>query len=342
MRRLWRVLLGRDGEFEERALEDGLLTVHFDAAADFSRAGDRESVLAVLRGLLPKASEGRLRNYAAQLNQFINAMQMGDLVVVPLRSRPGTIAIAEVTGPYRQGEGGFAARPVRWLARELPRSAFRQDLLFSFGAFMTVCEVQRNNALARVEAVLHSGRDPGDGVRIDAPAEPTDPEEAEEPDLDLVALAREQIEARIASSFAGHDLTRLVAAILEAQGYRTHMSPPGPDNGIDIVAGRGPLGVESPRLVVQVKSGNTTVDAPTLQSLKGCIRDTGADHGLLVSWGGFRRSVEAQTAALFFEVKLWDSRHVVDALLEVYDRLPAEIRAELPLRSFRALAPDEP
>jgi restriction system protein len=82
--------------------------------------------------------------------------------------------------------------------------------------------------------------------------------------VDLEEIAREQIEKRISSVFAGHDFTNLIAAILTAQGYETHMSPAGPDSGIDIVAGRGSLGFEQP-LVVQVKSGDINVDQPTLQ-----------------------------------------------------------------------------
>lgn len=57
-------------------------------------------------------------------------------------------------------------------------------------------------------------------------------------DVDLAEIARDQIERRIASAFTGHDFTRLVAEILKAQGYLVNVSPPGADNGIDIVAGR--------------------------------------------------------------------------------------------------------
>jgi predicted Mrr-cat superfamily restriction endonuclease len=51
-------------------------------------------------------------------------------------------------------------RPVRWLKAEVPRDVFRQDLLYSFGAFMTVCEISRNDALQRVEAVIRQAAIP--------------------------------------------------------------------------------------------------------------------------------------------------------------------------------------
>jgi restriction system protein len=226
-------------------------------------------------------------------------------------------------------------RPVRWLKSDVPRDAFRQDLLYSFGAFMTVCEISRNDAIQRVEAILKTGRDPGyeSGV-IAAPRLPASPEvpTAEEAAFDLDEIARDQIERRVASAFTGHDFTRLVAEILKAQGYIVNISPPGPDQGIDIVAGRGGLGFESPRLVVQVKSGNFIADQPTLQSLIGAVQDTHADQGLLVCWGGFKKPVELRRNELFFRIRFWGRAEVLDALFEVYERLPEEFRAELPLR----------
>jgi restriction system protein len=85
---------------------------------------------------------------------------------------------------------------------------------------------------------------------------------------------------RVAASSDARALAIRDRVLPQAQGYETNVSPPGPDSGIDIVAGRGPLGFEEPRLVVQVKSGDINVDHPTLQSLIGCVQDTHADHGL--------------------------------------------------------------
>lgn len=201
---------------------------------------------------------------------------------------------------------------------------------------MTVCEIKRNDALNRVLAVLKTGRDPGDvglpEVNRKAPVDEAADDEDLDQTIDLQQIARDQIERRISSAFAGHDFTRLIAAILTAQGYETHVSPPGPDAGIDIVAGRGALGFESPRLVVQVKSGDVSADQPTLQGLIGSVQDAQAEQGLLVSWSDFKPTVRKRTNELFFRVRFWGRDEVVDALLDVYDKLPEEIRAELPLR----------
>jgi restriction system protein len=118
------------------------------------------------------------------------------------------------------------------------------------------------------------------------------------------------------------------------------VSPPGPDQGIDIVAGRGGLGFEAPRLVVQVKSGNIIADQPTLQALIGAVQDTHADQGLLVCWGGFKKPVQQRRNELYFRIRLWGKDEILNALFEVYDRLPEAFRAELPLRRTWMLVPE--
>ncbi|MFQ6485382.1 restriction endonuclease [Brachybacterium epidermidis] len=46
----------------------------------------------------------------------------------------------------------------------------------------------------------------------------------------------------------------LVAELLRAEGFEADEAPPGADGGIDITSGRGLLGLESPKLIVQVKT----------------------------------------------------------------------------------------
>lgn len=165
--------------------------------------------------------------------------------------------------------------------------------------------------------------------------------DADDTPNDLAVIARDQIERHITANFAGHGFTQLVAAILRAQGYQARVSPPGADRGVDIVAGQGPLGFGEPRLVVQVKSGDIVADQPALQGLLGCVQDTHAQHGLLVSWGGFTSPVRQRVNELYFRVRLWGREEILDALFSAYDQLPEEIRAELPLHRVWALVPDD-
>lgn len=109
--RLWLVRLGRDGEHEPEALDQNLLNIGFSMVRDLSGAGTRDQVLDVVRQTFPDAKTAAQGNYAAQINQFVNTIAEGDLVVSPLKSL-GKIGIARVTGPYRQLPDGHPARSI--------------------------------------------------------------------------------------------------------------------------------------------------------------------------------------------------------------------------------------
>jgi len=220
---------------------------------------------------------------------------------------------------------------VKWLANEVPRSVFDQDLLFSFGAFMTICEISRNDAEARLRAMARAGWKGNPGTGLAGSGLPKE-------DIDLEELARAQIAKLISRKFRGHDLERLVEALLQAQGYTTYRSPEGADKGIDILAAPGPLGFGSPRICVQVKSSSSPIEHAILNQLKGAMQTVQAQQGLLVSWGGFRSSIDKDLPTHFFQVRLWNQDDLIEQLLEHYDKLDASIRAELPLKRLWAVA----
>ena len=101
------------------------------------------------------------------------------------------------------------------------------------------------------------------------------------------------------------------------------------------------MGFDGATLAVQVKSGAQVCDAPTLRELKGVMSNFGATRGLLVSWGGFTKSARQEARRLFFEIRLWDSDAVIEKLQQVYDRLPADTQAEIPLQRIWTVLPEE-
>lgn len=134
---------------------------------------------------------------------------------------------------------------------------------------------------------------------------------------DIESIAREQLRQHITENFAGHELARLVGAVIEAKGYTNVLvSAPGPDRGVDILAGSGPLGMDQPRLAVQVKTSQAGVEE--FRSLRGVMEDFRADQGLLVAWGGFRGNARQEARHSHFAVRLWDASGLLHELEEVY------------------------
>lgn len=136
-------------------------------------------------------------------------------------------------------------------------------------------------------------------------------------------------------------MARLVEAVLKAQGFTTYLSPEGPDKGIDILAAGGAFGFDRPRICVQVKSTDAPTDRPEFTQLIGAMQSVGADQGLFVSWGGFKGTVLKEVPAQFFKVRIWNENDLVEQLLENYDQLDPDIRAELPLKRIWTIAQPE-
>jgi len=340
LKRLWIVRAGRNGERELDAISQGKLMLGFTEVGDLSRLRDRQAILAELDRVMPSAGENRRKNFAAQLNQFANTIQIGDLVVLPRKLTSG-VAIGEVTGPYTFDPTGISrhTRAVKWLNEAVPREAFAQDLRHSFGAFMTVCEVKRNEALARVEAVLKTGSDPGPllGKQGKVQAKTSEEDiEAADAEIDIEYVAGEQIIALIRSHFAGHALANLVAEILQVEGYTTKVSKPGPDGGVDILAAGGKLGLGEDRICVQVKSGDGAANQDVILKLMGSVQACKARTGLLVSIGGVNSPAQRLLDDDFFGLRLWQMPDLLNALYRTYDQLSDETRAKLPLKQVWA------
>jgi len=337
MTRLWIVRAGKQGERELAAIEQSRLLPGFLEVGDLRLHKDREAILIHLQEVIPDAGHNSLRNFAAQLNQFAHTIAVGDLVVMPRKVTNG-VAIGEVTGDYTYGADDpyRHSRPVRWLEESVPRDAFKQDLRYSFGAYMTICEITRNNALERVRAVLESGTDPGvllgkQGIALQA-------EDTEEEDFatDIEDLANHQIISLIKSEFAGHALADLVAEILRVEGYTTKVSPTGPDGGVDILAAGGALGLGEDRICVQVKSGDGAANHDVVLRLIGSVSNTQAQTGLLVSIGGVNAPAQKELENNFFKLRLWQMPDLLKALFRTYGELSDETRAKLPLKQIWA------
>lgn len=124
-------------------------------------------------------------------------------------------------------------------------------------------------------------------------------------------------------------MATLVTALLEASGWHCQQSPPGPDGGVDIIAGRGLLGLDDP-LLVQVKSGSQ-VGAPVVSQLHGVMTTCGAKQGLLVAWGGLSKPAH-DALKNQLRVRVWESTDVVDTVLGCYEHLGDDVRGRLPLK----------
>lgn len=336
-RKAWLTRSGRAGERDAWALDHAVTPGGFGEVPDLSGCTSLQDVRDAVTGAFPDNKPQANSNFAAQLWALRGRMAAGDLVVLPLKTT-SQLAIGEITGPYeyRAGEQDRDrrhVRPVRWIRTDIPRTGVKQDLLYSLGAFSTYCQVERNEAALRIAAVAQSGVDPG--VKGGVPPQPTDDAaKSEDSPVDLETFAHDRITAIIQEEFAGHKMQNLVAAVLRCQGFTCRISPEGTDGGIDILAGSGPLGLDEPRLVVQVKSEQSAVGDPVVTQLLGSVSKHSPAQGLLVAWGGVTAPARKTVLDNYFRVRVWDSAELLKQILAYYPKLPEEIRADLPLKQI--------
>ena len=170
---VWLVRAGNEGQDEDTDLNNGIKTLGWEEVPDLTGAVDKDAVEKRVQQGYPNASNQEIGSATAKILSFVQDIQEGDIVVLPLKSRPGQVALGRITGPYAYqyvGDVQRHTRPINWIRDDVPRSDFGQDLQDSLNLRGTVNRIQRNDAERRIAAMLDGSRDPN----IDATEPETD------------------------------------------------------------------------------------------------------------------------------------------------------------------------
>ncbi|MFB9966284.1 CBS domain-containing protein [Sinosporangium siamense] len=161
----WMVRGGQQGEREARALREGLVFVGWHELGNLTAYQTRQQLSEAIHLAFPATSRNVVSNWTGQLWRFATTMREGDLVVMPLRSQPGRIAIGKIAGAYEyrghEPKDFQQVRKVDWIATDVSVEAIRPDLRASLGSLLTVCGLSRNDAARRINHLANNGTDPG-------------------------------------------------------------------------------------------------------------------------------------------------------------------------------------
>ncbi len=340
---IWRMNLGKEGEYEEKCLKEGLIRIGFDVHEDLS-GKDREAIREIV-DKIPGLSDRQRAMRAGMLHMFCNQMKEKDLVAVVLKTvQPGDphLAIGRVISAYdyREDEelaSAPHAREVEWITDpETPLKPNWEQYISYLRGQRTINRIKNEGTRERIRKFVKKGGE------VDQGESDVDTESGEQIDDQLLPeeIAREQIASLIHERFPDKRMEELVASVLRAAGYATAPAVDGADQGVDVIAGGGPLGFGEPRICVQVKHQSKRTDAAAVQQLVGAVKQFGAKQGLFVSWGGYTSEAERESRKCFFRIRLWDANDLIDAVCEHYANLPDEIRAAIPLRQVWTVAPE--
>src|SRR5687768_9171771 len=98
--KVWVMRAGGYGEDEESALAEGRAIIGFRNVGDLSAYKHVDFIAEALKKADKAANEDRAATQARQLWAFSRQAEVNDVAVLPLKTRPGQIAMGRITGPY--------------------------------------------------------------------------------------------------------------------------------------------------------------------------------------------------------------------------------------------------
>jgi cold shock CspA family protein/MoxR-like ATPase len=174
--RAWIVRAGQRGENEDLARDENIVLIGWSELGELGPDITRAQLKSLIRAT-GEERDASVNAQAGSIYRFINEMQEGDLVVLPLQRDRGKASVGIIDGPFIYRPDGIFQfrdahyqRPVTWLTWALPYELFDPDLRDAFGAQGTVSEIRREKT---VERILESTKD--------APSSPRSEEAEDEP-----------------------------------------------------------------------------------------------------------------------------------------------------------------
>jgi restriction system protein len=315
---------GSGGAIFEEFREQSIVTIGWQKVGDVSEASSRAEITKTVAAAWPEWSKGKAISGAGQLYRFAHEIRVGDGVVTYDPSRRaylvGTIKSDYQYKKQRLPEDAHV-RKVEWTG-EIARDDLRVTTKNSLGSILTIFLLPEE-AANDVLRVLH-GTPLGDDD-----SETEEIENEEELLKDIQSRAIEFIKDEV-SKLDWERMQDLVAGLLESMGYKTRVSPSGPDRGKDIVASPDGFGFESPRIVVEVKHRNTQMGSQEVRSfLGGRHKD---DKGLYVSIGGFSREAYYEAERANIPCTLMNIDDLVQAIIEHYESMDVETQRLIPVK----------
>jgi restriction system protein len=319
----WMIRAG-EGAYLLDEFAKGVVTVGWHECGELRDKSQRDLRLR-LAEVFPDSKPGAHANAASVLWRFAHVVKVGDMVVTfdPTRRE---YLLGEITGEYRFEPARFKQHPhvrdVKWRTR-VSRDVLSVATRNSLGSTLTLFALP-DEAVADLEAAAQ-GKKPAE-----SPGGLSDKrEELQQSNKDAAQEALGLIEDKILE-LDEYDMQELVAALLRAMGYRTRVSPPGPDRGVDVIASPDGLGLQEPRIKVEVKHrASSAMGSQEVRSFLGSLR--GGDKGLYVSSGGFTREAKYEAERATIPMTLIDLTELAQLVTDHYDNFDPKGRALVPL-----------
>ena len=315
---MWMVRAGEGGRLFDDFKNKGVIAIGWKEVKDLSHVKSPKEIKEMVKSAYPHYSQGQLNASAGQIIRFRFKFEEGDYVVTYDPERR-IYMVGEIAGDYEYNTELMEyhhIRRVKWLG-EIERDKLSTRTKNVLGSISTIFKLPRESQ-EEILNLLRGGVEEGENEK----------DEMERIRRELIDRANEFIKDRI-MKLDWEEMQELVAGLLRAMGYKTMVSPRGPDRGRDIIASPDGLGLEDPRIVVEVKHRLGQVGAGEIRSFLGGLRQ--GIKGLYVSTGGFTKEAKYEAERSNIPLTLIDLDMLVDLIIQYYDSFDTETRALLPL-----------
>ena len=152
--------LGSGGLYEPQAINENVIIIGW-LYEDLSNYNTFEEIKSLVQRDFSENPLTSQNIISGMINIFANEISVGDYVVVKL-VKSQAIAIGKIDSPYKKGEDNLHLRSVEWCRLDIDESELGSDLQGKLGyTRLTVSNLWVQDAVARIETIIDTGKDPG-------------------------------------------------------------------------------------------------------------------------------------------------------------------------------------
>jgi len=283
---------------------------------------DKKTLVDLVKKYYPEYKEGKVFTTANQLYKFSKIIQKNDSVIT---YDPTTreYLVGKISSDYKYNtttcKDFYHIRTVDWF-KSINRDDLSTSTKNSIGAISTLFEI-KETAMEEVEALASN-------KKLEVKMEDEGVDELGDIKEDIIERSNEFIKDKV-MKLDWDEMQELVAGILRAMGFKTRVSEKGSDRGKDIIASPDGLGLEDPKILVEVKHRSGQMGSQEIRSFIGAVRS--GSKGLYVSTGGFTKDAKYEAERASFPITLIDSDELIRLIVQYYDNFDNDIRSLVPL-----------
>ncbi|MGB1091269.1 MAG: restriction endonuclease [Oceanobacter sp.] len=319
----WMIRAGRHGRYFDNFYSGDFVAIGWDDLGDLIQYETPEQLKAAYIDVYGHSNPAKTGNAVAMLRKFRDDIQSGD-IVISYSQETREYLVGHDKGQYYYAtddeEHDYGSRrKVDWLGK-VSRDSLSAAIRNTLGSTLTLFALN-DDCIKELQSSLEG-----------KPTANTDSEvietELEQVKDEVISRSHELIKDLL-QALDADEMEQMMASVLRAMGFKTKVSPKGPDRGVDILASPDGLGLTTPRIKVEVKHRKGAMGSQAIRSFIGALRD--GDSGLYLSTGGFSKEARYEAERSTMQLTLVDMDDLADLIVTHYESFDVEGRTLMPL-----------